>query len=126
MPDTTIRVTRGEDFTLHLQFIDDAGDPYDLTGGTVHFYVRKNASSTPVISKTVTAFDNAVNGQASVELADADTDIEVRAWNCQVILTDASGNDHPSIYTTFLVTNMGSTTHEVSIVINLGSVSPVT
>jgi hypothetical protein len=103
----TIKIIQGEDFTLQLAFKNPDGSSYNLTSATINFVVRKNATSSPVISKTISSFGTPTTGIVLIPLSGADTDLAIRSWQYEVTLVDALGADHPSGVNPFLVTNEG-------------------
>jgi hypothetical protein len=90
----TITIRRGEDFVLTLAFTKESQTPCDLTGCQLDFNIQRNALADPVVSKHLTTFGDPATGEASIALADDDTDIEVRAWRYRIKLTDKNGNEH--------------------------------
>lgn len=84
----------GDGRTLELTF------PFDITGYTVFFTVKvKDDSSADdsdaLIQKTITDFDDAVNGLASIELTGEDTRIDPGKYRYD-IQVKASGGEPSS------------------------------
>ena len=119
----TISIIQGEDFTLNLAFTNADGSAYNLTGCSVSLVVRRNAISTPVISKPITSHTSPTGGLTAIPLSGVDTNLAIRAWQYQIILVDSSGADRPSGTYTFFVTAAGSTTNAVGVSIGSNSVT---
>ena len=96
---------------------------YNLTGSTVRLLIRKNQTTPPVVNIPIAGHVDAAASLTSIPLSGADTDLAIRAWQYQIILTDAHGEDRPSSVNTLRVTNLGSTTDSVMVTIGSNSVS---
>lgn len=69
---------RGDTQTYNITMKDSAGLPLNISGGTIWFTMKLNASDTDVqavIQKSVTEHIDAVNGLSRVVLSASDTDV---------------------------------------------------
>jgi hypothetical protein len=97
-----ITVQKADDATIALVLTSPDGTPYDATGSTLTLTVKKNATATPVITKTVGNFTSG-GSHASIALSHTDLDIPVRVWRYELLI-DGSGNRKSSGLNSFYVT----------------------
>jgi hypothetical protein len=116
MDDGTITIQRGDSASVGITLSNPDSSPYNATGSTLTFTVRKTALSTPILTKTVTSFING-GSQAAISLSTTDTTIDVRAWKYGLALVDGSGNRKTSGYHPFYITENESPSSNVSVVI---------
>ena len=82
-------ITRGDSqwYTLN---VTAGGEPQDLTGSTVFFTVKRSLADTDdeaVIHKSITTFDNAINGIATIKLTNSDTDLPLMRYFYDIQIT---------------------------------------
>ncbi len=75
-PRTNLEVYRGDDKTWKITFKDANQNPIDITGATVWFTVKENATDTDpqaVIQKQITTHTVPLQGETELILVPADT-----------------------------------------------------
>jgi len=85
-------IRQGNDAQWTCYFKDSAGDPINITGGTVQFIMKSSVTDTDanaVISKTATITD-AANGTCEFTLSDTETDIDTGEYIGEFQYTNAS------------------------------------
>ena len=74
-----ITIIRGDDKTFNITITDKNGDPFNLTGYTVFFTVkrsfRESTDEDALISKNITSFSSPTSGTFPMSLTHTDTDI---------------------------------------------------
>lgn len=77
-----ITIIQGEGKTIPLTFVDEDGDPVDLTSATMSFKLAANLTDTPLISKTHSDFDmtDAADGIAYFDVSTTETNIDTGAY----------------------------------------------
>lgn len=90
---STLGFFAGEDVTLTIMIIDDAGDPVDVDGYTCDFRAKlRFAEDYAIDVNTVTVETPTANGVLTVTLADEDTDIAPDVYEWQLFRTDNNSN----------------------------------
>jgi hypothetical protein len=97
--ENSISMYRGTSKILSLTVTDSSGDPYDLTGATIWFSLKKKVSdSVPLIQKrsdnpAQAAITSAKGGLAEVYLIPSDTyDLDVRDYVFDVWVVTVGGD----------------------------------
>src|SRR5687768_13893508 len=111
-----ITIQKGDNAAIGFKFSNPDGSSYNATGSTLTFTVKKNATSSPVITKNVSSFTNG-GSQATITLSTSDTDLAVRAWRYELALVDGSGNRKTSGLQIFYITENESDAATVNVVI---------
>src|SRR5664279_4641720 len=119
----TITIKQGDDTTIDLAFKNLNGSAFNLTGSTVTFAIRRNATATPVITRTITSFTNAAAGLTTISLSHTETALAVRAWRYEIVLTDTNGLVRSSGLNYFVVTETGTATNAVSVSVGSATIS---
>jgi len=91
---TELKVTRGDDKTWNLTFLDANKVAIDLTGAAIFFTVKINkadADSEALISVKQTTHTDPTGGLTSITITSSDTDIKVENYYYDFQLVDAGG-----------------------------------
>ncbi|MGB9697706.1 MAG: hypothetical protein ACPL2D_10560 [Ignavibacteria bacterium] len=77
----SIEITKGNPATIPIKIMYSDGTPFDLTGKTIFFTVKKLGDNSEnddnaVIKKTITTHIDPVNGKSSISLSKTDTNID--------------------------------------------------
>lgn len=91
LTETALCAVQGDDETYSLTFTLDGTVPLDLTGSTITFVVvssKSTADTDALITKTVTTFDDAVNGKATITLTNVDTNLPLGTYFYRMKLTN--------------------------------------
>lgn len=98
---TELRIKRGTIYTATLTITNSVtGLPYDITGKTVFFTVKKpgehNATddSTYIIKKDITVHSAPTSGQTTLSLTATDTNVACGSyvWDCKVYVAGTNLN----------------------------------
>ena len=79
----SLSIKRGDTWSRIIYFEDIDGNRYDITGWTVFFTAKAKADdvdASAVISKTITTFTNATNGEAEISLTTTDTNQTIGSY----------------------------------------------
>lgn len=93
-----IQLVRGDDDAISVAFTNEDGSVIDITGFTIRFTVDPSKNRTDdsgvLLQKDVTAHTDAVNGETSIEISDADYGVEalkVGRYFYDIQYTDTGG-----------------------------------
>lgn len=90
-------IKRGDDVTIPLVFEDENEAAIDITGYTVFYALKRQATndlddSEAVLTKTITSHDDAANGSSSVVLTDTELqNIKPDEYLCEIQTKDDGG-----------------------------------
>lgn len=90
-----IKVIRGDDETIDITFSNSDGTPFNITGYTVFFTVKKECDidiadttdAKAIIKKSVTSHTNPTAGQTKISLSSTDTNQlpGIYYWDLQLV-----------------------------------------
>lgn len=123
MSSGTITVQKNDDASIALVLSNPDGSPFNATGSTLTFTVRKNPNTAPVITKNLTSFTSG-GSHANIVLTESDLNIAVRAWRYELVLVDGTGDRRSSGLHAFYVTENDTVSSTLSVVIG-GTVASI-
>lgn len=95
MMNTYVELFRANKYSLPLEITDENGNPYNLTGTTILFTIKKIDDNSlddlsALVKKTITIHTDPGNGVTSVDLNENDTNLEFGIYRWDVKIIDGS------------------------------------
>lgn len=90
LPDVTVGDYQPYNFT----FTDDEGNPFDITGWTLYFTLKRSAQDSDddaLITKDITTHEAPLDGNTSFDLSSTETDVPPGIYVYDFQIKDADG-----------------------------------